>query len=851
MTSIFWDFIFENYILLIMVMGMFIVTTFDTFLERSIIHRLRWTLLMLLVLVIADKVKYLAESVWRIRWLLILCSAIGYTLRILIVMMLIFIIRKKMSGLAAIPAVINCVVAFSALFSEIAYGFDEKLVFFRGPLGFTPYIVSIFYIFILFYLSISSFSKRIDAEGIVVLFIAVTACLAALMALYDHDELTNPTYAAEILLYYLYVYQQHTKHYVQVKGELVEQLNEKSERAFAASQAKSSFLANMSHEIRTPINAVLGMNEMILRESEDSNIVGYAENVRIAGNTLLGLINDILDFSKIEAGKIEIIPVDYDLSSVINDLVVMAKTRADKKGLALELDFDKEIPKILNGDEVRIKQVITNILTNAVKYTEKGSIRFHIGFERIQEEPDQVLLRVSVKDTGIGIKPEDMPKLFSKFERIEENRNRNVEGTGLGMSITQSLLSMMGSELEVTSTYGEGSEFSFALKQRVVKWDALGDYESSYQMLVHNREKYREKFIAPEACVLVVDDNPMNLIVFKGLLKQTKIKVETADNGDEGLTMASGKKYDVIFLDHMMPGKDGIETLHEMKAQKDNPNHETPTVCLTANAISGAREQYVAAGFDDYLTKPVDSSKLEEMMMEYLPGDKIIRKQEKEQDSGTDAEAGTEPEGMKDPVSQADTDRLEILQNCEEIDVSAGIHNSGSVEGYLSMIKIFYDSLEEKLSEIESFYESGDFKGYTIKVHALKSSARIIGAEEIGEDAQKLEAAGKRDDLDYIRAHHGVFLSRCRKLNEKLSESCMEAEESIGKAQISEEMLKSAYEEIRQAAEDMNIDRLEEILKQLEGYAVPQSEEERYKEIKAAVSGFDYDAVLEVLPQEG
>jgi signal transduction histidine kinase len=319
------------------------------------------------------------------------------------------------------------------------------------------------------------------------------------------------------------------------------ELIDASERAIAASEAKSSFLSNMSHEIRTPINAVLGMNEMILRESDDKNIVAYSESIRTAGSTLLGLVNDILDFSKIEAGKMEIIPVDYDLSSVINDLVNMIQTRADDKGLQLILKISKEVPKLLHGDEVRIKQVVTNILTNAVKYTEKGSVTFSIDYEKIPGDTDNVLLDISVMDTGIGIKREDMKKLFSEFDRIEEERNRKVEGTGLGMSITKRLLEMMDSTLEVESVYELGSKFSFKLKQKVVKWEELGDYETAYKASLGTRKKYREKFRAPEANVLVVDDTAMNLTVFKSLLKQTAVKIDTAASGDEGLALAYDK----------------------------------------------------------------------------------------------------------------------------------------------------------------------------------------------------------------------------------------------------------------------------------------------------------------------
>ena len=390
-----------------------------------------------------------------------------------------------------------------------------------------------------------------------------------------------------------------------------------------ASRMRTDFLANMSHEIRTPMNAVISMAEMALREDIPDSARNYISQIKSSGRALLAIINDILDFSKIEAGKMEIDPVDYDLSSVINDLVNVVQIRADEKGLKISLDIDPKTPKRLYGDEIRIKQVITNMLTNAVKYTEKGTVTFRIGYEKTEED-DRIDLKVAVEDTGIGIKPEDISRLYELFDRIEEKRNRNIEGTGLGMNITQRLLEMMGSEMNVESTYGEGSKFSFVLRQKVTKWEELGDYEKAYERLAGERRDYHEKFIAPEAEVLAIDDNPMNLMVFKNLLKKTKVKIDTANDGYEGLKYAQDKKYDLIFFDHMMPGKDGLETLHKMKEQKDNPNLDTPCICLTANAISGAREYYLDAGFDEYLTKPVDSSRLEEMMCRFLPSEKIV-----------------------------------------------------------------------------------------------------------------------------------------------------------------------------------------------------------------------------------
>lgn len=408
-----------------------------------------------------------------------------------------------------------------------------------------------------------------------------------------------------------------------------ENLIDMSERAVAASEAKSAFLSNMSHEIRTPINAVLGMNEMILRESEDENIVSYSQNIKSAGNSLLALINDILDFSKIESGKMEIVPVDYDFASLLNDLVNMISGRMAAKSLQLILDIDPMIPRSLYGDEVRVKQIITNILTNAAKYTDEGSVTLKITYDKRLKVNDCLILMVSVKDTGIGIREEDMSKLFGEFERIDQKRNRNIEGTGLGMSITQNLLSMMGSSLNVESEYGKGSEFSFKLVQTVRKWDPIGDYKVALDAFARTKNKYVPKFTASLAHLLVVDDTFVNLMVFKGLLTKTEVKIDTADNGRRAVELAAEKKYDIIFLDHMMPDKDGIETLAEIRSNPAGPNSDTPAICLTANAISGAKEFYMEAGFDDYLTKPIDSDALEEMIYHYLPKE-LIEHEEKQ-----------------------------------------------------------------------------------------------------------------------------------------------------------------------------------------------------------------------------
>ena len=612
-----------------------------------------------------------------------------------------------------------------------------------------------------------------------------------------------------------------------------ERLMDISQRAVAASEAKTSFLSNMSHEIRTPINAILGMNEMIARESNSKEVLTYSQNIKNAGNTLLGLVNDILDFSKIEEGKLELIETDYDLSSVINDLVNMIKKRLDDKGLIFDLDIDKDTPKFLHGDEIRLKQIIMNILTNAAKYTEKGGVTFRVTYETIEEDPDRIFLKVSVKDTGIGIKRDDLEKLFTRFERIEEKRNRNIEGTGLGMNIIKELLGLMGSALEVKSVYGVGSEFGFSLKQKVVKWAPVGRYEEIWKPANIKAEKYKHKFEAPAACVLVVDDNELNLTVFSGLLKQTRIKIDTATNGDDGIRMARSVKYDIIFLDHMMPHKDGIEVLHELKADRNNPNLNTPYVCLTANALSSAREEYLKEGFEDYLSKPINTDELEDLLIKYLPENKVT--------VSSHAPRQEEKADERDPNK-----RLRVLEDYG-VNLEAGFRNTGSSDDYMPVLTVFYEDLEGNLNEIEEFFNSGNYEDYTTKVHALKSSARIIGASALGEMAQALENAGKAGDLDYLKANHSSFIEKCRKLKEPLDKIFEPKNDRTDMPEADSFTMEEAYKEIKDAAEDLDYDRIEAVFEELKGYTIPANEQELYKCLNNAARNFDYNKIIELL----
>ena len=963
-----------------------------------------------------------------------------------------------------------------------------------------------------------------------------------------------------ISIYVLFIYQK-----ANLRRESL-RAREEAARVEELNRAQNRFFSSMSHEIRTPINSILGLNEVILRQEEATEeIKKDAENIQGSGKMLLSLINDILDFSKIEAGRMDIVPVDYKVSNMISEIVNMIWLRANEKGLEFNVDVDPSVPSVLFGDEVRIKQIIINLLNNAVKYTQTGSVSLHIESEKTEER--RVRLLITVSDTGIGIRQEVLPTLFDAFKRVDQEKNRNIEGTGLGLSIVKQLTDLMGGEVSVNSVYGQGSTFTVSLMQEVSNDETLGNINISDSTA--GRRKYEHLFTAPDASVLIVDDNEMNLMVEKKLLTDTGIRIDTVMSGAEALELTLKRHYDVILLDHLMPGMDGIECLDRIRNQMGGLNGETPVIALTANAGSENKELYSASGFYGYLIKPVSGRQLEEMLMRFIPKEKLIISKSAQMDTRemntghgytrklsvifsagslsdlpedlqkklgiyilphtvvTDEgefldnvemnadetvnymETGKQVKGVTPEVSayeeffagllkrahhvvyialttsmsddydravrasksfenvtvinsecmssslghlllvgyklaqqnmpvdkivaelnrakkrlhsgfvvgttkymtargligervnriahslmlrpsikykndkyhigglwvgslrhcyeryikkalpkKADPDRellfvtyvsvpedelvwieeqikkrvnferiifqpasAVIASNCgpgtfgllymdrgekaynltsllpkekaevtvideddteaateeetvsaeepaatpveeekawydciEEVDGAAALKNNGSEASMIEVMKLFYTGIPEKTSEIEGYYASGDWKNYTIKVHALKSSSKLVGAMGMAEDAQKLEDAGKAENIAFIREHHAALMQRLDHFRGILK-AVMEADPRFGISvaedlpEADAKLIETSLVKIREAADEMDIDRVGSILEELSAFSLPASEKERFAKIKKAYDEFDYDMILSLIPE--
>lgn len=611
-----------------------------------------------------------------------------------------------------------------------------------------------------------------------------------------------------------------------------EELKRETETAKAASEAKGLFLANMSHEIRTPINAVLGMDTMILRETKEPHIKEYALNIQNASRTLLSLINDILDISKIESGKMEIVPVEYDFASLVHDVVNMIRVKADAKKLKLFVEVDENLPATLFGDDVRIRQILVNIMNNAVKYTEEGSVTFRISGTA---EYGVANLHFSVKDTGIGIKESDKEKLFAKFERIEDERNRNIEGTGLGMSITLQLLNLMGSKLEVESVYGQGSEFYFDLVQDVLNEEPIGDISSRVAKQVVEYT-YENDLVAKDARILVVDDNEINRQVFINLLKNMQMNIEEADGGWAALRKINANKYDIIFLDHMMPDMNGIEVVKDVKGRNNHPNTETPMIALTANAISGAKEEYMAAGFNDYLSKPIIPERLDKMIELYLPEEKKQR-------------ATAQDENATATEENAEAFSIEQLPSIQGVDWNyANLHFPDgelmvqALQNFAKALPFEADLLKDLFDAIVASPTSEALEQYRIKIHALKSNATMLGMVPFGGMAAVLEQAARDEDVVAVKEMTPHFLVLAKEYTARLAEVTAMNEDD--KKELTDVSLVSDYlEQLILTINNFDVHGADAALQSIQEYAYEDDVQKLLDQITVAVGNLDPETV--------
>ncbi|MBR5970516.1 MAG: response regulator [Lachnospiraceae bacterium] len=702
------------------------------------------------------------------------------------------------------------------------------------PFGTLTAVVVIYFILI---------PKELPSRRFAVLSTYVLLLVAVLIQVVFAPQLTAVGFAvvvSDFIIYFIY----ETPPFKQLQEKIVQleeaaQLAEEAKaKAMEEDRGMNDFLANMSHEIRTPLTAILGYNEVILMDAQEEDVQDYAMDIANAGNSLLHIVNDILDFSRIESGEITLAGTEYLLTDVLDNIENMIRKKAGDKGLEYRRQIDEKTPNELFGDSVRVGQILINLLNNAVKYTRRGFVELRIREEKDRRARDRIVLHAEVVDSGIGIRDKDAAKLFERFARLDTEKNRSIEGSGLGLEITSRYLKLMGGSITFKSIYGEGSTFIVEIPQEITGTRTVGDYESG----VMKRIRRHTEILAPDAKVLVVDDNETNRTVAKELLRDTLVQVDLADSGAACLEVITEESYDLILLDQMMPNLSGPETLAYMKAMKDNKSAQARVIAFTADAIAGARERLLAQGFDDYVSKPVTRGDLCGLLYRHLPEDKLLMPGMKGYDEAKSREDALHREQEK---SEAQT----MLERLEGIDLAEALSICGTKEVLLAAVRDFYLTIDQQADLIEQYLAADDLANYTIKVHALKSAARFIGARKLSEDAAALEELGNRKEKTQIEERTPELLSMYRAYKKHLSaiDPDANAGEEDPREEISSEELAEALSEMKAFVDDFDFDGVDAVLEALEAYRMPESEAERFKKIRLAVTNVDREELLKLL----
>lgn len=595
-----------------------------------------------------------------------------------------------------------------------------------------------------------------------------------------------------------------------------------------ANRAKTNFVSNMSHEIHTPMNSIVGITEILLRSRHSPKEQEYLLNIQSSGRVLLTIINDVLDCSKMEAGKMQLFDEPYDTCSLFHDLRISMENRIGHSGLELIYDIDQDIPCKLKGDMGRIRQVIINLVNNAIKYTEKGSVRFSVHVR--QKNTDKVMLYYEVADTGIGIRKEDQKILFDAFQRVEMDRNRYVEGTGLGLTISQNLVNMMGGVIEVESEYGKGSRFFFTIEQTIIDPTPVSAVNYNGQKDNVTEKEAECLFIAPEAHILLVDDNELNLVVAKELLKPLRMQIDTAENGLQAVKMVRGSQYDLVLMDHMMPVMDGIEAAKAIRALLEDKYQKLPIIALTANAMVDARKEFLNAGMNGFVAKPIDFARICNQLKLWLPKD-LVRDVPKEEAKKLLAD------DLSDREIQPEDPQMGF--SFEE-----GVKHCGSKAALMKTIRIFYRTIDSKADKIEQCLKEGLISDYVIEIHALKSSALLIGAVPLSEAAKELEDYGKQGKTEVLEEKTPDVLTLYRDLKNILRPYAEKEEDA--KKEFSDGEWITALQQIHQCIEQFDLDGVDQIMEQLEEYQVPECIRESMDQLRVYVADVSLEEIMEL-----